>query len=64
LADLARTCGLDAAVPAADRTRNEPAVRAVLLGFGSLSEQQIASRVGRFAAQINEVQPGTVLSAG
>jgi GntR family transcriptional regulator/MocR family aminotransferase len=64
LAELARRCGLEAAIPAADKTRNEPAVRALLLGFGLLSEQQIGSRVGRFAGQIDAAMPRAALSAG
>jgi hypothetical protein len=36
----------------------------LLLGFGSLTDQQIGSRVGQFAAQIDAVEPCVALSAG
>jgi GntR family transcriptional regulator/MocR family aminotransferase len=64
LADLARQGGLEAAVPGGDRRLSDSAVRAVLLGFGSLAEQQIESRVSRFAESLAAGWPGTVFSAG
>ena len=64
LADLARQGGLEAAVPGGDRRLSDSAVRAVLLGFGSLAEQQIESRVSWFAESLAAGWPGTVFSAG
>jgi len=51
-------------VPGGDRRLSDSAVRAVLLGFGSLAEQQIESRVSWFAESLAAGWPGTVFSAG
>ena len=59
LAAVARHCGLEAAALPAD-TRGW---QALLLGFGSLPEQQIESRVAHFATLARAGIPATALSA-
>jgi GntR family transcriptional regulator/MocR family aminotransferase len=63
LAALARRCGLEAAAVAANTRNRMPGGRAVMLGFGSLSERQLESRVAEFAARLQADSPGAVLAA-
>jgi len=63
LATLARRCGLEAAALPAETRARLPLVQAVLLGFGALSEPQIASRVAQFAMLVQASSPAAALSA-
>ena len=63
LAALARRCGLEAAALPAETRGRLPLLQAVLLGFGALSEPQIASRVAQFAALAQATSPAVALSA-
>jgi GntR family transcriptional regulator/MocR family aminotransferase len=63
LAALARRCGLEAAALAADTRSRLPGGRAVMLGFGSLPERQLESRVAQFAALVQASSPDAALSA-
>jgi GntR family transcriptional regulator/MocR family aminotransferase len=63
LAALARRCGLEAAALPAETRGRLPQLQAVLLGFGALSEPQIASRVAQFAALAQATSPAVALSA-
>jgi GntR family transcriptional regulator/MocR family aminotransferase len=63
LATLARRSGLEASALTAETPRGQPAARAILLGFGALSERQIESRVAQFAAQVHAASPAMALSA-
>ena len=63
LAALARRCGLEAAALPANTRNRMPGGRAVMLGFGSLSERQLESRVAEFAALVRADSPGAVLAA-
>jgi GntR family transcriptional regulator/MocR family aminotransferase len=64
LAALARRCGLEAAALATDTRHQTPGGRAVMLGFGSLSERQLESRVVEFATRLQADRPGAALAAG
>ena len=53
----------EAAALATDVRNRLPGGRAVMLGFGSLSERQLESRVAEFAARLQADSPGAVLAA-
>ncbi|HUN44305.1 MAG TPA: PLP-dependent aminotransferase family protein [Acetobacteraceae bacterium] len=64
LARLARQCGLEAASPVTEGSRNAgPAGQALLLGFGSAPEMQIGSRVAQFAAALRDGRAGNAIGA-
>lgn len=64
LAALARSCGLEAAALAAETRVRLSCGRAVLLGFGSLQQDEIVTRVARFAAIVQENTPNVARTAG
>jgi hypothetical protein len=62
LAALARRCGLEAAALPANTRNRMPGGRAVMLGFGSLSERQLESRVTEFVALVRADKPHSSVS--
>jgi GntR family transcriptional regulator/MocR family aminotransferase len=63
LASLARGCGLEAAALPVETHARHAAGRALLLGFGTLTESQLALRVAQFARLAQAGCRATALSA-